>query len=177
MVIKDQDFLFEGSPNRIVQEIGSIQKKNDVYEGDAKIWEYCNEIWCERDPKRCISAGHPSLAVGMRSKVLTFAYALKALVKNGLKPVSQLDADRRGHICSTCPKNRHVETCGSCRATVNLITKSLLGNRKTRYDRKLKGCVICGCDLKQKIHYPLNEDDKNEYPDYCWVSKEQKAEE
>ena len=174
--IKGQEFTYSGSPKRVVQQISQIQIKNDIYAGDDAIWEYCNKIWCERDPKRCINGDSPTTTVGSQSKLLTFAYALKALVRNGLQPVSQQKADERAIICARCPRNKNMESCSSCRQAVNLLTKGLIGKRQTRYDRKLKHCGSCGCDLKAKIHFPLNVDDKNEYPADCWVTKESKKE-
>lgn len=171
-VLKGQDFVFSGSPTKIVQGIASLQIKNKVYKGQEPIWEYCNEIWCKRDPKRCISKDHPSLVVGMRSKLETFAMAVKSLVETGLQPVSLAQAENRALICAKCPKNKNTGGCGACRAAANLITKGLIGKRHTRYDRKLKDCTICGCSIKLKIHFPLNQGDKNVYPEYCWVAKE-----
>lgn len=172
IMIKDQEFTFTGSPGRIVDAISALQIKNAVYTGEDDIWEYCNKVWCDRDPARCIKGELPQSHISMKSKVLTFAHALSSLVKNGLKPVDQKDADRRALVCSKCPKNRNMESCASCVATVNAITKTLLGSRNTSYDRKLKDCGVCGCNLKQKIHFPLNDGDTNVYPSFCWVTKE-----
>lgn len=172
--IKGQNFVFTGSPQNIVQEIASVQIKNGVYSSHEDIWGYCNGVWCERDPDRCIKSDFTASTKTMSSKLLTFAYALKSLVMNGLKPVNQNDADRRALICSQCPANKSVESCSSCLATVKLISKSLIGTRNTRYDRKLKHCGVCGCDLKMKVHFPLNQDDKNDYPSNCWVDQESK---
>lgn len=169
--IKDQTFKFVGSPGRIVQGIASIQIKNDIYEGQEAIWEYCNEIWCARDPKRCMRSDS-SVIIGMKSKIGTFARAVKAAIASGLKPAPLALAEQRALICIKCPKNRNTGGCGACRAAANLITKGLLGRVSTRYDRKLKDCAVCGCVLKLKIHYPLSEGDKHKYPSNCWVEKE-----
>lgn len=174
--LKGQEFTFSGSPTRIVQGIASLQIKNNVYKGQEPIWEYCNKIWCERDPKRCMTEEQAAaVTVGMKSKLETFARAIKSLVDAGMEPVPLSQAEKRAEVCMKCPKNRSTGGCGACRAAANLITKGLIGNRHTRYDRKLKDCAVCGCVNKLKIHYPLNEGDKNIYPDYCWVTKEKAA--
>lgn len=174
--LKGQKFHFEGSPTRIVQGIASLQIKNNIYKGQEPIWEYCNEIWCKRDPKRCLPEGHPSLVVGMKSKLESFARSIKALHDAGMQPVPLSQAEKRAEICMKCPKNKNTGGCGACRAAANLITKGLIGNRHTRYDRKLKDCMVCGCATKLKIHFPLNDGDKNVFPDYCWVTKEKAKE-
>jgi len=171
MTIKGQKFAFAGGPARIVKAIAEIKKKNNIYKGDDEIWEYCNEIWCSRDPKRC-KKDFGYTTVGMRSKIVTYGHALKALIDNGLQAVSQELADDRAKVCSTCPQNKNMESCSSCLKAVNLLTKTLIGNRSTKYDALLKHCGVCGCDIKQKIHYPLNDGDKNVYPNQCWVGRE-----
>lgn len=171
-----QSFTFNGNSTSVVKQIADIQKKNNVYEGEGVIWEYCNRQWCERDPKRCL-IGETTDSMGLRqprSKLIAFGNALKALVQNGLQPVDINQATERAKICQKCPYNRKTEKCGFCLKTAQLITKGLIGDRKTRYDRKLNQCSVCGCDLKAKIHYPLDEKDNNTYPKHCWVAKELK---
>ena len=167
-----QEWVLMGRPYQIVQQIASIQQKNEVYEGDEKIWEFCNNIWCERDPKRCVKGKMPVMS---QNPAVTFGHALLSLVKNGMKPVEQELALRRAKICATTCKgklNLKLTKCNSCLQGVARITKMLIGTRSTIYDKQLNQCAVCKCDLKQKIHYPLNEGDKNVYPDYCWVTKE-----
>lgn len=174
--IKGQTFAFNGKPHSIVRSIAQLQKKNNDYKGDAWIWNYCNSIWCARTPDRCTagSGGKVSVAGGAsgRSKVLTYLAALKSLVKSGLQPVGADQANERAQICSKCPFNRRTEKCGACIATAKLLTKALLGKRRTTFDGKLSQCAVCGCELKAKVHYPLNEGDKNEYPANCWCELE-----
>lgn len=49
-----QTFDLKDSPQNIVDRIRKIQKNNGTFISDAAIWNYVNNIWCERDPKRCI---------------------------------------------------------------------------------------------------------------------------
>lgn len=176
MDLLGQEFVFTGGPRAIVKQIASLQKKNGVYESDEPIWDYCNSIWCKRDPKRCMSEEVMTQqnVRQTRSKALRFLIALKALVKNGLQPVEKSVADERAKICSRCPHNKKTEKCGMCIATAKAITKGLIGNRQTKYDANLKQCAQCGCELKAKVHFPITEDGVT-YPAHCWVTKERKS--
>ena len=170
-----QEWVLMGRPYQIVQQIASIQQKNEVYEGDEKIWAFCNAIWCERDPKRCVKGNLPVMS---QNPAVTFGYALVSLVKNGLKPVDENLAKSRAKICAATCKgklNLKLTKCTSCLQGVAAVTRVLIGKRTTQFDNVLNQCAVCKCDLKQKIHYPLNEGDKNTYPDYCWVTKEKEA--
>lgn len=61
-----QSFAFTGSPAKIVEKIRKVQVANEIYDGDGAIWDYVNTIWCQRDPKRCLSK-----AVAQRSSSTT----------------------------------------------------------------------------------------------------------
>jgi hypothetical protein len=176
MDILDQKFDFVGGPYSIVKQIAVIQKRNDLYESDEVIWDYCNSIWCKRDPKRCLSeqSMKENNMSQTKSKALRFLIALRALVKNGMQPVEQKLAEDRSRICSKCPYNKRTETCGMCIATARAITKGLLGQRQTLYDRRLKQCDCCGCELKAKVHFPITEDGVT-YPKHCWVTTERNS--
>lgn len=52
--IKGELFEFFGQPAQIVEGIRDIQQGNGVYETDRGIWAYCNDVWCRRDPNRCL---------------------------------------------------------------------------------------------------------------------------
>lgn len=168
-----QSWLFSGRPILIVNQIAAVQKANDWYMGDDAIWEFCNEEWCKRDPQRCMKK-----RVDSRNPAETFAGAVLSWIKGGMKPVSQTVANERARICThECSgkdqynKKSQIK-CSSCLAKVASLTKLAIRGRTTPYDSKLKHCIICKCDLKLKVHFPPNEGDKNNYPDYCWVSKE-----
>lgn len=178
-IYEGQEWVFSGRPYQIIQQIASIQQKNNVYEGDDKIWELCNKQWCERDPKRCMKSDP---VVMSQSAAKTFGNALLSLVKNGLKPVPQQLAEKRGRICAyqcngVSGKNKKLTRCSTCLQAIALTTRILIGRRTTPVDTQLNQCAVCRCDLKQKIHYPLNEGDENVYPSYCWVTKEKEANE
>ena len=173
--IKGQVFHANGSPGKVVRTIANIQRKNGIFEGDAKIWEYCNEEWCSRDPARC-TAGKSTNAIGIktniRSSVLSYLGQLKSLVQAGMKPVNQEKANERAEICVRCQYNKKTESCSACIVAARALTKVLLGKLSTVYDQRLKQCGVCGCELKAKIHYPPNQYDEYDYPEHCWVARE-----
>ena len=61
--LEGQSFTYTGSPSRIVSQIRRLLEGNGLYNGDAEIWTYCNKIWCERSPDRCIRVS-PKSSVG-----------------------------------------------------------------------------------------------------------------
>lgn len=47
-------YSLKGSPPSIVERIAVIQKEAGTFNGYTAIWDYCNAIWCRRDPARCL---------------------------------------------------------------------------------------------------------------------------
>ena len=92
---------------------------------------------------------------------------------SGLKHVDQKEAERRAGICARCYLNVPVSGCLGCQKLVQEAVKGLA----SRYDHLLKGCAVCRCILKAKIHFPLNVLDKENpgvqerYPGHCWLNK------
>lgn len=64
-----QSFAFTGSPAKIVEKIRKVQVANDAYVDDIAIWSYLNDVWCARDPQRCIRS--MSSAAPRRAKAST----------------------------------------------------------------------------------------------------------
>jgi hypothetical protein len=93
---------------------------------------------------------------------------------SGLKTVPQSEADRRALICSRCYLNVHIEGCSNCQKLV----KEVSGSLSSRHDASLKGCAVCKCVLKVKVHLPQSVlDRENEklqefYPVHCWLNKD-----
>ena len=55
---KGQKFDVAGrSPSKIVETIIEIQKINHTFKSVDAVWDYCNDIWRSRDPKRAIHEG------------------------------------------------------------------------------------------------------------------------
>ena len=54
--LNDQQwFVNEGNPHAIVAKIADIQKRNSAFTTSGAIWDFCNNIWTGRDPKRALS--------------------------------------------------------------------------------------------------------------------------
>jgi hypothetical protein len=94
-------------------------------------------------------------------------------LSGGLKTVEQSEADRRALVCSRCYLNVHIEGCSNCQKLV----KEVSGSLSSKHDASLKGCAVCKCVLKVKVHLPIDilgtETHKLQhlYPDFCWQKK------
>ena len=110
--------------------------------------------------------------------VKRFIGTMTALVKNGAGFESRAEAERRANICLKCPFNIVIEGCAGCRGMLNWVT-DVVGSRSTSLDGHLKGCEICGCELKTSVHVDLKSqqavisDELNaQFPDYCWKKRQ-----
>lgn len=71
--ILGQTFEFlDGSPAQIVQKVFDIAAKNGVMSNIDQAWSYCNDLWCAKDPGRCLkpsdSEAKPRAPRRIRSK-------------------------------------------------------------------------------------------------------------
>src|ERR1041385_306550 len=57
------------------------------------------------------------------------------------------EAERRSHICVSCPLNVGITGCATCRKIAEFITGSV-AQQKTPYGDQLEACAICHCALK-----------------------------
>jgi len=63
---KGQNFPVSAlNPDSIVNQIAIIQKRNGTFKGRQPIWDWCNNIWCRRDPARC-GAAHAVMQESVR---------------------------------------------------------------------------------------------------------------
>lgn len=106
-----------------------------------------------------------------RTDVQRFFNAVKGFIASGGELVEQDEADRRAQICLKCPSNVPIRGCMGCSGLIPKLLKLTKG-ASTEYDKELKGCGVCGCQLKAKVHLPteLSEDDDLEFPAHCWLS-------
>ena len=94
-------------------------------------------------------------------------------IVQGRATVKQAEADRRALICSRCYLNVHISGCSGCQRLV----ADVLTGKSCKYDFALRGCAVCKCVLKAKIHFPLSLLDtqsgkmQSMYPDFCWLKK------
>lgn len=138
--------------------------------------------WC-RDGNRLISYG-----VNFQNefnRVLQGTTTLVDWFLHGRQRVEQSEANTRAATCATCIFNQPVVGCTSCNLkTVQALVSQVAGGRTTPHDAALHACQICGCDLKAKVHLPLEvlqrhipEKQASQYPPAhdafpgCWLRK------
>lgn len=69
--LNGQEFPLTGNWRDITKKIANIQLRNRVYRGMDAIFEYCNAIWCSRDPDRCMTPAQRSTAMKTTGSVCT----------------------------------------------------------------------------------------------------------
>lgn len=109
-----------------------------------------------------------------------FGKAVKAVMETAVASreinVSQQEADRRGTICASCPRNIPIANCYGC-GTLGAIYRTISGRRASANDFRLHSCDVCGCDNKTQVHFTgevlrLAAEKQGfmdaEFPDWCW---------
>src|SRR5262245_23729579 len=104
----------------------------------------------------------------IRNGISTFS----AWLSKGAQFVDQTESNRRALICSKCYLNVHIDGCSACQAAVQKIVK----DKSTKHDSFLRGCAVCRCLLKAKVHFPIdvlkeNFENQEVYPDFCWLKE------
>jgi hypothetical protein len=92
--------------------------------------------------------------------------------------VSQEIAEKRAEICTRCYENRATSYCASCAgmtAVVNQVAK-IRGDRRTKVDRSLLTCGVCGCRNEAIVHIKsefllsgVRQDITESRPEWCWL--------
>src|SRR5262252_5341923 len=92
--------------------------------------------------------------------------------------VSQAQADANAAACAGCFYNQVPDGCSSCSSSlVDAAISLAIGTvgRTTKYDAKLKACLICKCHLRAKVWChaeeirAANPEMVEVMPDWCWV--------
>jgi hypothetical protein len=126
--------------------------------------------WCNYDDNNRV---RPSTNLGWDDLQRGLA-TLGRWLGGGKKAVDQEEADRRALICSRCYLNVQISGCAGCQRLV----AELVGGRSSKYDFALKGCAVCKCVLRAKVHVPQEILDKESealqevYPSFCWLRKD-----
>ena len=124
--------------------------------------------WCSYDPPNSVVVTQLDWKDVMRAAATFSSWALK-----GMPLVEQQEADRRALVCSRCYLNVQITGCGSCQAMVD----KLAGNLTSKYDPFIRSCAACKCNLKAKVHFPLETLDfenpgvQELYPEHCWLKR------
>ena len=107
-----------------------------------------------------------------RQDVQQFFQVVKRFIEDGGKLESQDEAERRAAICAKCPRNVPIRGCMGCSGLIPKLLKVTKG-ASTSLDQELKGCSVCGCQLKAKVHLPTavstGDEDRHDFPDWCWI--------
>lgn len=94
---------------------------------------------------------------------------------------SQAEAERRAEICSRCFANQRGGGCASCgfMDRVREVIAETCSEKETKVDDRLQSCLVCGCLLKCKVHYPsevlnagMSDKQRSAYADVpdCWMN-------
>ena len=156
--------------------------------------EWIEDAFCRASPAQCHPAGmvRAERASDFSTVELLkrFFRCLLAAVKRHKTPiVDQQEADRRSEICANCTKNTTIKGCWGCGRLLSFVV-SVIGQRKSRFHERLKGCGVCGCEnstsvwvhidihnqCSGELEYPkqVNPSDPQSPP--CWkLPKEKKA--
>jgi len=107
-----------------------------------------------------------------RADVQRFFNVVKKFIASGGKLESNEEATRRAEICINCPSNVPIRGCMGCSGLIPKLLKLTKG-ASTKLDKQLKGCGVCGCQLKAKVHLPasLSQDDNLKFPEHCWINE------
>lgn len=125
--------------------------------------------WCQYDdPNR------PRVTLDYEwGDIMKGAQSLSRWFISGMDSVDQSEAERRATICTRCYLNVGLSGCSACAEVVD----KLRGSLSTKQDRYLQTCGACRCDLKLKVHFPIEILDKENpgvqqlYPSHCWLKK------
>ena len=106
-----------------------------------------------------------------RADVQRFFQTVQKFISSGGELVDKEEATRRARICAMCPHNVPIRGCMGCSCLIPKLLKLTKG-ASTELDGQLKGCGVCGCQLKAKVHLPreLSTDDNLPFPEHCWIA-------
>lgn len=154
---------------------------------------------CTRVPGSCMSGavsgvkknssqnqeGSPAFrAATAYEKAESAASIVSGWLGAGGEPVDQDTSTERARICSACPYNKPAslfDLSKPAAAAIKLLLK-VKGQKSisTPLDESLGVCEVCGCDLKTKVHTPIDHivsgtdpSIMSLFPDgICWIRSE-----
>jgi len=126
--------------------------------------------WCSYDdPNRA----RPNVSLSWGDFIPALS-TFKRWLDSGKETVSQEEADRRALICSRCYLNVNITGCSGCQRLIADVVVA----KKSKFDESIRGCAVCKCVLRAKVHFPIKTlDSENEklqsmYPNHCWLKKD-----
>jgi len=119
------------------------------------------------------TAPRKTTAADVRRFISTVARAAMTL-----QPLeSQGEANRRAHICATCPLNVPIEGCEVCKSALRKVSE-YIGDRKVDDCNLLQGCGVCGCELRLAVWVNLRAQQEAMdlptnalFPNHCWKKR------
>ena len=155
-----------------------------IYNERSKFSGDLNPGWEERGMNKLCQLHHFDFCVPNSIEVrkislgdvYNFFLSMKAWKAHGGDVVTKAKSTSRAEICSQCTENMPIVGCFGCSNVLPAVLK-LVKDLSTPSDSDLKGCGICGCALKAKVHLPVDTmiasaGDPSLYPDDCWIKVE-----
>lgn len=107
-------------------------------------------------------------------------WLIGSLFKGERQFVSSQQANARASVCTMCNLNEAPQGCTGCNSgALKAAVSTLIGNRSTPFDDRLKSCRVCNCLLSAKVHLPhlvlwdnMPDAQKVVLPEHCWLIKE-----
>lgn len=105
-------------------------------------------------------------------------------IDDGALAVPAPQSAARAAICTTCPKNGKGDllsyfTKPAADAIKRTVERKLEMQLTTPHDDQIGVCEVCDCPLSLKVHLPIENISKKmnpvtmaEFPDWCWIRKE-----
>lgn len=120
--INGHPFTLTGSPTTIRDAYVTIHRKNGIEMTNAKAEAFLDEVYCEREPQRCLV---PSLR-NMAKSALQAARGEIAARMGGAAPVDAEEINRRLAICKGCQFFRN-NRCAKCGCFLQLKARTRSG--------------------------------------------------
>lgn len=161
-----------GSWRRVIQKVTEYRARNRLPMGNPEAETYAQA--CLRQPAICgglqtqVAVVKP--AIPFKAKVLQWLSGFVQLqTRSPLKYVSDAEAKQRANVCAVCPGNTSlgVESCGSCKQSIQSYQSTLLGNARRR-DSRLGGCKFLNSELQTAVHLDEVRVDNPSLPRHCW---------
>lgn len=142
----------------LLTKVKEYRKANAVPVGLGLPGEIEREV-CMKYPDECVDTDPrvPPSHVRLGLDDITEGTKVMAKFKLAGSPlVSQEEAERRALTCSKCGFNSSFsKPCSGICQVLKDLAHSLIGNRKTQYDDRLRACRICHCYNSVAVHLPL----------------------
>ena len=128
---------------------------------------------CEQHPDMpCREAGEEDVTFTFED-VVRFGTTIRNWIAQGRQFVPQEESERRARICAKCPQNKPIKVCLACNSATKWIAEKV-GWPSTSIDHEIRGCAVCHCLLRYKVHMDLDviENGDLQFPSWCWQAKQ-----